>query len=122
MWREVGMAPVSINLTKQTNNSSVKPLFILVKKLSDIRHLASNQSLLLQELDALPGLLVEHFYPVLQDLFLLFQVLDLLHVVFNTKVCVAAGFVHLLDLVVGAQVGLKYYSEEGHRDWCRMST
>ena len=94
-------------MTKQTNNSSVQPLFILVKKLSDIGHLASNQSLLLQELDTLPGLLVEEFYPVLQYLFLLFEVLDLLHIVFNTKVSLAAGFVHLFDLVVGAQVGLK---------------
>ena len=87
-------------MTKLTNNSSVQPLFILVEKLGDIRHLPSNQSLLLQELDTFPGLLVEHFYPVLQYLFLLFEVLDLLHIVFNTKITLTAGFVHLFDLVV----------------------
>ena len=91
-------------MTKQTNNSSVKPLFVLVKKLSDIRHLASNQSLLLQELDTLPGLLVEHFYSVLQYFFLLLEVLNLLNVIFNTQVSVTAAFVHLFDLVVRAQV------------------
>ena len=59
-------------MTKPTYNSSVQPLFIFVEKLGDIRHLPSNQSLLLQELDPLSWLLVEHFYPVLQYLFLLF--------------------------------------------------
>ena len=87
-------------MTKLTNDSSVQPLFILVEKLGDVRHLPSYQSLLLQELDTLPGLLVEHFYAVLQDLFLLFEVLNLLHIIFHTQVGLTAGFVHLFDLVV----------------------
>ena len=91
-------------LTRQTNNSSVQPLFVLVEKPGDICHFASNQSLLLQELDTLLGLLVEHFYPVLQYFFLLLQVLNLLHIIFNTQVSVAAGFVHLFALVVRTEV------------------
>ena len=67
-----------------------------------------NKSLLLKELDPFPGLFVEHFYSVFEDLFLLFEVLDLLNVVLHSKINVTAGLVHLLYLVVGTQVGLSY--------------